>query len=60
MIAVVNDQGPLSDAELFGITRRIFGGKRVTANVQTRMTAALDEAERAGRVRRTGGTVSTP
>jgi hypothetical protein len=51
-------QGPLPTAELFGITRRIFGGKRVTANVEARMTAALDEAVGEGRLARDGDVVA--
>ncbi|WP_157970761.1 hypothetical protein [Nakamurella deserti] len=55
---VVTLQGPTAVAEVFGITRRIFGGKRVTANVEARMAAALDEAVTEGRLARDGDIVS--
>ena len=58
MLALVSTQGGMSQSELFGITRRIFGGKRVTANVEARMLAALDEAVRQGRIERNGDTVT--
>ncbi|MEP6980108.1 MAG: hypothetical protein ABJA16_05030 [Nakamurella sp.] len=54
---VIELQGPTPTAELFGITRRIFGGKRVTANVEARMTSALDEAVSEGRLVRDGDLV---
>ena len=57
---VVDLQGPTPAAELFGIIRRIFGGKRVTANVEARMTAALDEAIGEGRLVRDGDLVTAP
>ncbi len=57
---VVDLQGPTPVAELFGIIRRVFGGKRVTANVEARMTAALDEAVSEGRLVRDGDLVAAP
>ena len=44
MVAVLDANGPMSRDELFGVTRRLFGGKRVTPGVEARFGAALDEA----------------
>ncbi len=57
---IVGLKGPTPTADLFGITRRVFGGKRVTANVAARMTAALEEAVSEGLLRTDGQTVSLP
>jgi len=59
MVAVLGVRGPMSRTELFGVTRRVFGGKRVTPAVEARFAAALDDAARHHRLTVDGDGVAT-
>ena len=57
--AIIEHTGPMPEHTAFQMTRKVFGGKRVTPGIEARMRLAVDEGVQQGRLSLSDGMLST-